>query len=33
LHGESGEARGMSGQSWNAAMFLLALHARSGKIF
>jgi hypothetical protein len=33
LHGESGDARGMSGQSWNAAMFLLALHARSGKIF
>ena len=33
LHGESGEARGMPGQSWNAAMFLLAVHARSEKIF
>jgi len=33
LHGESGEARGMPGQSWNAATFLLALHARNEKIF
>ena len=27
LHGNSGEPRGMPGQSWNAAMFLLAQHA------
>lgn len=26
LHGLTGEARGMRGQSWNAAMFLLARH-------
>ncbi|MEJ2685131.1 MAG: glycoside hydrolase 100 family protein [Candidatus Sulfobium sp.] len=27
LHGKTGEPLGMSGQSWNAAMFILAFHA------
>ena len=27
LHGETGEPMGMAGQSWNAAMFILAFHA------
>lgn len=27
LHGESGEPLGMAGQSWNAGMFVLAVHA------
>lgn len=27
LHGKTGEARGMGGQSWNASMFILAYHA------
>ncbi len=33
LHGESGEARGMTGQSWNAAMFILAQHSLKKTIF
>jgi len=33
LHGETGEPRGMVGQSWNAAMFLLARAALNRKIF
>lgn len=31
FHGESGEPRGMAGQSWNAALFLLARHAIAGR--
>ncbi|MFN3532732.1 MAG: glycoside hydrolase 100 family protein, partial [Candidatus Brocadia sp.] len=27
LHGMTGKPRGMAGQSWNAAMFILAFHA------
>lgn len=35
LHGKTGEPMGMSGQTWNAAMFILAFHAlRDGlKVF
>jgi glycogen debranching enzyme len=33
FHGRTGEARGMTGQSWNAAMFLLAHHALAGRVF
>lgn len=33
FHGQSGEPNGMVGQSWNAAMFLLACCDRRGKIF
>ena len=33
LHGESGEPRGMPGQSWNAAMFILAQHSLKKTIF
>lgn len=31
LHGTTGAPRGMSGQSWNAAAFLIAEHALAGK--
>ena len=27
LHGKTGKPMGMAGQSWNAAMFVLAFHA------
>ena len=27
LHGKTGKPMGMAGQSWNAAMFVLAYHA------
>lgn len=30
LHGKTGDPRGMAGQSWNAAMFVLAYHALRG---
>jgi len=33
FHGKTGEPRGMRGQSWNAAMFLLAHHALTNKVF
>jgi glycogen debranching enzyme len=33
LHGRTGEPRGMTGQSWNAAMFLLAQQSLETKIF
>ncbi|MDD5328928.1 MAG: glycoside hydrolase 100 family protein [Sulfuricella sp.] len=33
FHGRTGEPRGMAGQSWNAAMFLLAHHALTHKVF
>jgi glycogen debranching enzyme len=33
FHGKTGQPSGMTGQSWNAATFLLAQHAMSGKIF
>jgi hypothetical protein len=33
FHGKTGQPSGMAGQSWNAATFLLAQHAMSGKIF
>jgi hypothetical protein len=33
FHGLSGEPMGMSGQSWNAATFLLAATALEQKIF
>lgn len=33
FHGKSGAPRGMPGQSWNAAMFLLAHNALSERIF
>ncbi len=33
LHGETGEPRGMTGQSWNAAMFILAQHSLKKTIF
>lgn len=33
FHGKTGEPRGMPGQSWNAAMFLLAQHALTNKVF
>ncbi|BDV43785.1 hypothetical protein GURASL_27080 [Geotalea uraniireducens] len=32
LHGRSGEPRGMPGQSWNAATFLLARHALENRL-
>jgi glycogen debranching enzyme len=32
LHGKTGEAMGMGGQSWNAAMFLLAFHTLQDNI-
>lgn len=32
LHGKTGKPGGMPGQSWNAAMFILAFHALRGKI-
>ncbi len=32
LHGKTGEAKGMGGQSWNAAMFILAFHALQDNI-
>ncbi|MHB8746894.1 MAG: glycoside hydrolase 100 family protein, partial [Gammaproteobacteria bacterium] len=32
LHGQSGEPAGMPGQSWNAAMFVLAYHALQGRV-
>jgi glycogen debranching enzyme len=32
LHGTSGIPRGMAGQSWNAAMFILAWHAMQGEV-
>lgn len=31
FHGQTGEPRGMAGQSWNAATFLLARHAIEGR--
>jgi glycogen debranching enzyme len=31
LHGTQGTPRGMPGQSWNAAAFLMAEHAVAGK--
>lgn len=33
FHGKTGEPLGMPGQSWNAAMFLLAHHALTNKVF
>jgi glycogen debranching enzyme len=33
LHGKTGKPMGMSGQSWNAAMLLLANHALQEKVF
>ncbi|MDA8094571.1 MAG: glycoside hydrolase [Betaproteobacteria bacterium] len=33
FHGRTGEARGMTGQSWNAAMFLLAHYALEHRVF
>ncbi|MDA8382007.1 MAG: glycoside hydrolase [Betaproteobacteria bacterium] len=33
FHGRTGEARGMTGQSWNAAMLLLAHHALEHRVF
>ncbi|HSW51680.1 MAG TPA: glycoside hydrolase 100 family protein [Sulfuricaulis sp.] len=33
FHGKTGQPSGMARQSWNAATFLLAQHALSGKIF
>ena len=30
LHGKTGKPMGMAGQSWNAAMFVLAYHALRG---
>jgi hypothetical protein len=33
FHGQSGRAEGMPGQSWNAAMFLLARHGLSERVF
>ncbi|HYP67739.1 MAG TPA: glycoside hydrolase 100 family protein [Thiobacillaceae bacterium] len=33
FHGKTGEPGGMAGQSWNAAMFLLAHHALDNKVF
>ncbi|MEO6147910.1 MAG: glycoside hydrolase 100 family protein [Sulfuriferula sp.] len=33
FHGKTGEPSGMPGQSWNAAMFLLAHHALTNKVF
>jgi glycogen debranching enzyme len=32
LHGRTGEPRGMAGQSWNAAMFILARQALAGAV-
>jgi glycogen debranching enzyme len=32
FHGKSGEPRGMTGQSWNAAMFILALYALQKRV-
>jgi glycogen debranching enzyme len=31
LHGKTGKPMGMAGQSWNAAMFVLAAHALTGR--
>jgi glycogen debranching enzyme len=31
-HGKTGKPMGMAGQSWNAAMFILAYHALSGNV-
>jgi glycogen debranching enzyme len=33
FHGQTGEASGMPGQSWNAAMYLLASRCLEEKIF
>ena len=33
FHGKTGEPRGMPGQSWNAAMYLLASRSLQEKIF
>lgn len=33
FHGVTGEPQGMPGQSWNAAMFLLARHSLEGRVF
>jgi hypothetical protein len=33
FHGQSGEAEGMPGQTWNAAMFLLARHGLATSVF
>jgi hypothetical protein len=33
FHGKTGEPGGMAGQSWNAAMFLLAHHALKNRVF
>lgn len=33
FHGKSGEPQGMPGQSWNAAMFLLAEHSLDHRVF
>lgn len=33
FHGETGKPRGMAGQSWNAAMFILAYHALRDRIW
>jgi len=33
FHGLTGEAMGMSGQSWNAASFLLAAASLGGRVF
>ncbi len=32
FHGKTGEPMGMAGQSWNAAMFMLAFHALQDSI-
>ncbi len=33
FHGKSGEPNGMTGQSWNASMFLLAHYGLEKKVF
>lgn len=33
FHGKTGKSSGMTGQSWNAATFLLVQHAMNRKIF
>jgi hypothetical protein len=33
LHGQSGKPEGMAGQTWNAAMFLLARHGIGAPVF
>ena len=33
FHGQSGKAEGMAGQTWNAAMFLLARHGLEARVF